>query len=265
MEFDIETMQQVDSLEAVPEPFRPLYVEKDKKFTINDAVKPVATAIAALQKANKASRKDTDALKKQLQDMDFSDLHDFGKTPKEIATAVKTKLEELQAEIAKGGKINPEKIKEELAKGFAKEKEQLTNRNSALTTQLYTHLVESVATNAIVEEKGMPELLMPFLKDKVKVVEEDGKFNVYVVDAQGDRRFSGTTGSPMTIKELVKEMKANEKYARLFDSTTNSGGGKQPGTSQGGNQQKTNTGQLSPIDKIRAGLDKGQAKHGDAA
>ena len=76
---------------------------------------------------------------------------------------------------------------------------------------MYGLLVENNATNAVVDAKGVPELLMPFIKGQVKVIEEDGSFNVYVVDPQGDRRYSGITGQPMNIKELVMEMKANEK------------------------------------------------------
>ena len=43
-------------------------------------------------------------------------------------------------------------------------------------------LVENEATAAVAEAKGIPDLLLPFIRDQVKVVEEDGEFKVFVVD-----------------------------------------------------------------------------------
>jgi hypothetical protein len=259
MEFDIEKVLEVDSLDAVPEAFRPLYAAKDNKFVLGETFKPTAGAISALSKSMKAIRDENKGLKGSK--IDLSELAEFGATPAEIKAAVAAKIDELTGELAKGkdGKINLEKIKQELAAGHAKELEKGNAKVTALTNQLYDLLVTQQATSAVAEEKGVPELLMPFLKDKVKVIEEDGKFNVFVVDAAGDRRYSGTTGAPMSVKELVKEMKANEKYARLFDSTTNTGGGKQSQSSQQ-TKTTTTTGELTGIAKIKAGLDKGQAK-----
>ena len=58
-----------------------------------------------------------------------------------------------------------------------------------------------------------------------------------------------------SIKELVAEMKANDKYGPLFRSEQRTGGGKSPVQARPGQQQAD----LSPTGKIAAGLGKGQA------
>jgi hypothetical protein len=249
----------VDSIDKVPEQFRGIYKQGDDgKFVPDDAHKGVIEAITGLNRSLKAARAEA----KAKTPVDLSPLADFGKTPEEIKAAVESRINELQEQVAKGGdaKVNLEKIKQDLAAAHAKDLERANKRSEALQNQLYGLLVENAATAAVVELKGVPELLLPFIKQQVKVVEEEGQFNVYVVDSSGDRRYSGVTGQPMTIKELVAEMKANEKYGRLFESEAPAGGGMPP---RGGSTPPRQPGRvLSANEKIAVGLAKGQFKSG---
>lgn len=250
---------EVDSLDKVPEQFRGIYTESnDGKFVVGDNHKGVVEAVNGLNKSLKAARAEAKA-KTQI---DLSPLSDFGKTPEEIKTAFATKQKELEDQIAgKSGeaKLNLDKIREEMAASHSKELDKAKIREGALQNQLYGLLVKNNATSALVEEKGDVELMMPFVENQVKVIEEDGKFTAYVVDASGDRRYSGITGQPMTVKELVQEMKANEKYGRLFESDNQDGGGGMP--PGGGNRAPKAKGRvLSSNEKIAAGLNKGQYK-----
>lgn len=250
--------QEVESLDVVPEQFRGLYAEADGKFRLNETYKGVAEAVTGLNRSLKASRAEAKALKGSK--VDLSALADFGDSPEAIAQAVQDRIKELEGQLANGdkAKLNLDKVKEDLAKAHSKDLEKVTKRSEALQTQLYGLLVENAATTAIAELKGIPELLMPFVKTQVNVVEEEGEFRVFVVDAQGDRRYSGVTGQPMSIKELVSEMKANEKFGRLFESEAPQGGGTPPG----GARRPANApaGERSSVDKIAAGLAKGQAR-----
>lgn len=250
--------QEVETIDAVPEQFRGLYVEADGKFKLNDTYKGVAEAVTGLNRSLKASRAEAKALKGSK--VDLSPLAEFGEDPASIAEAVKNKLSELEGQLAQGdkAKLNLDKVKQDLAQAHAKDLEKVNKRAEALQSQLYGLLVENAATTAIAELKGIPELLMPFVKTQVNVVEEDGEFRVYVVDPQGDRRYSGVTGQPMSIKELVAEMKANEKFGRLFESEAPQGGGTPPGGARRPSQQPA--GERSSVDKIAAGLAKGQAR-----
>lgn len=254
---DFDFAESVDNDSAIPEQFRPMYAKDDAsgKFVLlkDPVMQGARSALVGLNGALKAARAEAKNLKgKQI---DLSALSEFGETPTDIITGVQAKIQELNAALAQGTKINPEKIKQELTAAFSQEKTALTARNEALTKQLHTLMVDQAATSAIAELKGVPELLLPFVRQQVKVVEEDGQLVVKVVDSQNDVRFSTVTGHPMTIKELVQAMKADQKYGRLFESEAPQGGGMQPGAGQ--RQAGTNQGQdKSAQQKIGDGLRK---------
>lgn len=246
MEFDFT--QPVESLDKVPEQLRPIFkAGDDGKYVVDESFKGVATIVSGLNTSLKAARQEA-----RSKAVDLSPLADFGSDPASIKAAIDAKIEELTK--GKSGDVAKqiEAVKTSMAEGFSKEKTKLTARAEALQNQLYTLLVENNATAAIAELKGTPELLLPFVKTQVRVVEEDGNFKVQVVSPTGEVRY-GPTGQPMTIKELVSEMKSQEKFGRLFDSETPAGNGSRPGQVQrpatpAGNANATPTG------KIAAGL-----------
>lgn len=261
MEFEFSKNAELETLDTVPEQFRSVYKQEGEKFVINPDMQGVVEAVEGLNKSLKASRAEAKQAKSKT--VDLSPLKDFGETPEDIKAAIDSKMEELQTQLAdadgKDAKLNLEKVKTDLQNQHQRELQAHQQRVEALQTQLYDQLVSNEATKAISEEKGVPELLMPFIKDKVKVQEEDGKFAVFVVDEQGDQRFSGVTGQPMSIKELVGEMKQDQRFGRLFESETPSGGGANPrGASRSNQQSKAEP--MSATQKIAAGLTKGQAR-----
>jgi len=256
MEFDFSQNQTVAALDAVPEDFRGLYKAKaDGGFALDSDSPGVKSAVAAVTRLNvalKASR--AEAKEHKAKAVDLAPLQAYGKTPDEIAATVSAKLEELQAQAAgsKDAKLNLDKIKADFAAAHAVEKAAMEKRAEALKGQLYGHLVESQALAALAGKAKRPELVLPFIKNQVQTVEEDGAFKVFVVDKASDRRFSGATGSAMTINELVKEMAASETYGVLFNSETPSGGGKAPGSSRIPAAHATQ--ERTSLDKIKAGL-----------
>jgi len=258
MKFDFATNQTVDSIESVPQDFRGLYTEADGKYSLKSDDAGVQSAVAAVVRLNEALNKSRGEVKTlKSGQVDLTPLSDYGSTPEEIAQAVADKVKTFEDELAKGegAKLNLDKIKEDLAKAHANDLKSKDTRIEALTGQLYGMMVETAATSAIAAEKGDVELLMPFIKKQVAPVEEDGKFKVFVVDSDNERRYSGTTGVPMTIKELVAEMKGQEKYGKLFESETPSGPGFKPGARK---TMQTPGKELTSVQKISAGLSKGQ-------
>lgn len=248
MEFDFEPQ---DDLARVPEAFRGMYAAEpndEGKYVVAEQLAPVSTAVVGLNKALKAARAEAKA-----KNIDLSPLNEFGETPEEIKQNIQAKLDELAD--AKGAKVDIDKIKQDLARGHSKELEKHQTRTQALQNQLYETLVKNEAISAITDAKGIPELLLPYVSNQVKVVEEDGKFQPYVVDNAGDVRYSGVTGQPMTIRELVSELKANEKLGRAFESEAPRGGGMNP---NGGRKVPMNDQPKTSVDKISAGLSKKQ-------
>ena len=247
----------VDSVDVVPEQFRPLYVEGQGdnagKFVVGDTFKGIVEAITGFNKSNKTLRNELKTVKgKQV---DLSPLSVYGDDPKTIAEAVEAAITEAGAGKNSDVKKAVEAAKQAMAEGHAQELQKHAQRNEGLQGQLYKLLVENAATSAIAEAKGIPKLLMPFVQNQVNVVEEDGEFKVQVVDDKKEVRY-GMTGSPMTIKELITEMKSQEEYGRLFESETPGGGGMNPG---GARRPAPAPGQkLSANEKIAVGLSKGQ-------
>lgn len=253
MDFDFSP---VESLDKVPEKFRVLYGQQagdDGKFKVADNYAPIAESINGFNTTTKT-------LRQQLKDknVDLSALAEYGDSPADIAVKVKEAIEAAGASKNQDVQKQIEGVKNGLTEAHKKELEKASTRNQALQNQLYGLMVENSATAAVAELKGLPDLLMPFIKQQVKVVEEDGQFKVTVIDAQGEVRY-GSTGSPMTIKELVTEMKANEKYGRLFESEQQpdrGGGGFRPGAGKQPNAGRQPAAERSPNDKIAAGLAK---------
>ena len=261
MDFSFADNKEVQSLEKVPTDFQGLYKQDGEKYVLdteNASTKSAVSAITRLNEALKASRAEAKSFKGQK--VDLSSLLEFGTSPEEILAGFKSKTEELEGKLAGNdeAKLNLDKIREDLAKAHVKDMEGLKIKNDTLGSQLNKVMVESVAKSAVNEAKGDVDLLMPFVTTQVRNVEENGEFKVFVVDPQGDKRYSGVTGEPMNIVELVAEMKGSEKYAKLFTSEQKSGGGMPPGASNKSlGTQKPNQAELSPTDKISQGLAKG--------
>lgn len=221
----------VSALDQIPEQFRSLYAaDKDGAIKIKDTpeVKGAREAIVGLSKSLKAARQDADLAKKGK--VDLTPLKDFGDSPDQILQNFQTKLSSLQEELGKGTKAKADfdSLRADLQKAHKTEIEKYEARNKGLQGQLWTLLVETTAKSAIASQKGDLDLLMPFVKDRVKVVEEDGVVKTYVVGEHGERRY-GAMGSDMTITELIAEMKSSPKFSKLFESEAPRGGGTPPG------------------------------------
>lgn len=269
MDFTFEGNQTVTADQfatKVPADFQPFYAEKDGSYVLRGEDPIVANAvkvIGGLNKSLKASRGEAQALKGKLPDL--AKLADYGDSPDTILSAFESKLNEVReagnSKTVKDVERQIEKIRTDLTTAHKGEVEKHTTTIAALRGQLHSLMVTSSAVTALSEANALDaDLVLPYINSQVKVVEEqDGRLGVQVVDKQGDVRYSGTTGNPMTIKELVGEMKADAKYGPLFKSEAHTGGGGQPTRLPGGvpsGQPKTSRG------KISHALETGQYKTG---
>lgn len=250
--FNLAANAEVDDISIVPEDFRPLYKQSEKGTFIHNAdLSPTIKAISGMQGVNTKLRSDVDKFTKNQIKLDA--LKDWGDTPEAIAETVKTKMAELEAAAKGSSKIDVEKVRQEIMKTAETKIAEADGKVSKMRGSLEAVLIGREAVAAIAGEKGDTELLMPFVSRQVKVVEENGDYKSVVVDADGNTRLNPATGKEMSVAELVKEMKADKKFSRLFESEAPSGGGAQP---KAGNIQLNNqNGQrISPVNKIAAGL-----------
>lgn len=255
--FDLATSLEVDDITTVPSQFQTFYKDNGAgKFIIdndNPTVKGAFEAITGLNKALNSERRITQGLKGKA--VDLSPLAEYGATVDEIKAGIAAKMEELQQSTdSKASRVNVQKVREELERTHAADKAARDKRIGELSTQVDSLLVDKQASAALAGQKA-PHLILPFIAQHVRVVDEDGSRRVVVVDEQGNTRFNAATGQQMNIGDLVGEMKKNPDYQRLFDSEA-PGGMPRPGNSQRPVQGGRPGADLSPTAKIAANLPK---------
>jgi len=278
MDFDFEKNGTVADINEVPEKYQGLYAEGSGddagKHSLTDAAKSIVADYVGVSKTLSGVRLD----KKKTGDEsaerrialkavdEFAasiglDVGDDG-----IVVALKTFVDDLQGQV-KGGKeikINLDKVQAEADKRVSTVTETKDAELKAMQGALHKHLISDAASRALAEHKGSMDLLLPHVEKACRVVRnpDTGDYAVTVLDDQGDSRFD-SAGALMGVTGLVAEMKTQEKFERAFDSETKAGTGAKPGSMsrsvlKPGQQDR----ELSPVEKIKLGLSKGQAKDG---
>ena len=229
------------SLDGIDDAIKALYVEKDGKFVLD--VEPVdgfaLEDVNGLKTALGKERTTRERLERDV--VKFKDL-DPDKAREALA-----KLEELTS-------IDPAKEADKIANTkFEAAKAQLLEKHKA---ELTAHagkisslegLVDQLARKqeaiaAIAEHKGSVDLLLPHVLNITKSEVTDEGVKVKVLQPDGNDRVNGK-GEPMSIRELVAEMRQSDVYGPAFEGSGQSGSGKQPGNGgTGGTQQRGNFG-----------------------
>jgi hypothetical protein len=219
----------VDTLDSIPEAQRGLYTKTDDgkyRLDLEGYEDPVGLK-TALTKERETAR-DAVKLAKAWKEL--------GKTPEEIQELFEQKAQADREKLTKAGEWD--KLKAQISEAHAAELAKRDERSGLLTKQLERHLVDAAATAALAAAGGSSELLLPHVKSRTKVIEENGEFVVRVVDASGNPRVDGK-GDFLSIKDLVREMRESDVYAPAFKATGTSGGGApNSGPVNGGNNLK---------------------------
>lgn len=266
----------VDSIDAVPEEYRPGYAPaQDGKFALKPEFKPFAATI--LGNVNALTKVRTDLTKSNKESADrrlvikaFEDLLTAsGVTAEEgkpAHEALKSHLDDLQSKVKNGGelKVNLENLRKDFEKQTAAVKTEADGKVTKMTKTLEKHLIGDVSKSALTKYEGNATLLMPAIRDRVKVVADGDDYVVRVVEADGSVRIDTKTGQPMTIEALVGELKTNPDYAMAFKSTAAGGSGARAQTKQTNVSAAPARDKMNATDKIRAGLNKGQFERGRA-
>jgi len=267
--WDFLANKAVDTVDIVPEEFRPLYAEDktEGKFILRPEVAPLAESFTAVSKKyndlSRARKEDNakDAARrtslKALSDT-FSELGwDLGDDETKLPEIVKSKVSEIMDQV-KGGKevkLNIEAVRKDFEKKMGDLATKKDGEIAAMKTSLEKYMVNAAAASTLsaagTVEKGV-EFLMPHITKAVRVVQDDnGEYAVRVVDGDNNVRFD-SRGNPMAISGLVEELK--QTFPMAFRSANaNGGSGKPPDSSNRGKAQPTNQ-TMTPNQKIAAGL-----------
>lgn len=220
----------VDKIEDIEEAHRAMYVEKDGRFHLDVDGIDDHPLVAKLKQQQEAARRAERAMKTQVEAWEK-----LGKTGEEIANLIAAEEANKQTALERAGEWD--KLKQQMNDKHLQEIkkwEGLTDaekqNNAKLRAKLERYLVDAKATAAIAAAEGEPELLLPIVKKFMKVAEDPdtGEFSTSIVDDKGDARVNGK-GDPLTVDELLAEMKSSEKLGRAFKASGSSGGGSAPG------------------------------------
>lgn len=184
----------------------------DRTFTqaeVDELVKGLKTN---QQEAIKEAKKAKEALK----GYDGVDPEEFKR--------LKKAAEEAEEKRAKG-EGDWKALEDQLKQRHAQEMEKATAESKRLRSSLESHLIDAEAVRALAEHSDSPSLLLPHVRGRMKVIEQDGEFFARVVDEKGNVRIGNAQGAPMSLSELIEEMKQDKTYAPAFRGTGSSGGG----------------------------------------
>lgn len=182
---------------------------------------------------------DTSALKNALS-RERSNAQNAQKTLKNFEGIDAASAREAMSKMEEMANFNPEQKVDEAIKArekqiFAKHQAELDvvrNESNSLRSQLSDNLITSAAAKAIAEAKGAVDLLLPHVLQSAKLRQSDqGQFIVEVVDRDGNPRIGDAHGNPMTIPQLVDEMRASDGFSRAFEPTGATGAGTTPNAS----------------------------------
>lgn len=243
---------------SIGESFKSEYVEKDGKFYLD--VAPVdgyaLEDVGNLKTSLGKERTHREKLEKEV--VKFKDLDP------DRARAALAELEELK-------KIDPDKEADKIANAkFEAARSQLLTKHEkeladeqAKSTKYRNKIDELLrdqrATIELANQKGSIELLLPHIRSQTRVVEDGDDFKLEVIDSSGNVRIGNSKGEPMSLEDLILEMRNSDKFGRAFEGDGKSGSGKLPGTGHGGTPGLKRS-QMSPAQKREF-----QQKHGQEA
>lgn len=215
--------------QGLDEGFKSLYEEKDGGYRLSvEGVEDTSGLKLTLNKV----RKEADQAEKRAKSFES-----FGKTPEEISELLKKAEEDEVNKATRSGEWD--KLKAQMNEQHTKALAEKDKVIAALKSRLEQELVDAKAVEAISEKKGVAQLLLPHVRENVRVVENDaGELVVRVMGADKTTPRLNTKGDYMTIAELVEEMSKSDVFSRAFEPSGNGGSGSKGGG--GGNYSGPN-------------------------
>tara|TARA_Y100000114_G_scaffold92046_1_gene85493 strand:- start:3906 stop:4730 length:825 start_codon:yes stop_codon:yes gene_type:complete len=220
-----------DSLEAIPEQFRPLYRQEGDVY------------VPSIKPAHGYGIDKVDSLKRQIAEL--GEKHSRGTSklrayedaegnliePERVQRLLE--LESRQAQQATQQKTQQEMaaeqfdaLKTQLEQKHSKEMQAIQQRREHLEAELRRHVVTNAALNALSKAGANADLLMPHVESMTRVDEIDGQFVARVLDDdRKTHRISRKPGSttPMDLEELVDILR--DKFPAAYPAQQRAGSG----------------------------------------
>jgi regulator of replication initiation timing len=206
-------------------------------FESADDVTGLKSALRKERENSRAANSELSKLRDQFGDID---VEEYSALKQAAADAEREKLEK---------KGEYDSLLKQHAEKFDGERLKFGERESFLKSVIEKLTIDNAALAALSELGGNTELLLPHVKARVQMVEENGAFEARVMDAEGNPRVGKET-TFMSVRELVGEMREQETFASAFKTDAKPGGGTPPG---GGGDKKPGGGVI-PKDLKRSDM-----------
>ena len=216
---------EVETIDAIDEPFRALYEEKDGKYRLKVDGVP-----------------DAEGLKRKNNEL-MDELKGLKRSEKERAEALERERQEL---LAKSGDV--EALRKSYDKKLSNREAELTGQLSQYQQQIHSLTVGQTATTLASELAipGSAPVLLPHIQARLSMEIRDGQPVTVVLGADGKP-------SALSIDDLKSELSANPAFAPIIAASKAAGGGASGGGKGGGASQKVVTrsqfAQMSPAQK----------------
>lgn len=207
----------VEQLEEIPPIYRAVYTQQsDKTFQL---IPGLANRVEpdGLKKALEGERRQRRGLETENKRWRSIGQKHGASAPEELDAH----LDEIKARPASGD----EAIKMQL-EAERRDKARIAAEAEKTRNALQHYTVEREVNAAIGAARGNVRVLRPIVAQNVKLVEEaPGRFVPRVVDGAGNVRFNDATGEPLSVADLVAEMRREPDFAPNFEGSGNSGSG----------------------------------------
>lgn len=273
--------KKVANLDEVAEKFRSLYTEVEGGgFVLTDelevegyvSAEKADEAVKGLVKNKEDILAELKKLKNSYKDIDIEKYKELVAANEVLETERKAReAEREEQEREKQKAIGDFDAREkQLAKKHAeeisqraKELESLNAQINSLTSTLNQQLVGNTARTALADArakaKGGINILMPHIERMTRVETIDGKHVVRVIGPDGQPRMNAKD-EPLSIHELVVEMRDDEEFSGCFEADNRTGGGTVGSTSGGGATAYSRTDLNDPAVYRRAKAEAAAAK-----
>lgn len=235
----------VESLDEIPEIARDEYrQDADGKRYIRETVAAPGEDAPELRRAlarEKAEARKWRAAAEERRDID----------PEEYRTLKAEREAREREEAEKKGQFD--KL---IAQKDSQYQQELSKRDADLKAALSAverYVLDAEIAQAVSAQKGKLKILAPHVKAQLKAINEGGQYRVAVIDADGDERFNPKTNAPMTVAELVAEMKLDPEFGGAFESSGATGGGASGAAST---RASVDLSKLSPVERLTRAFEK---------
>lgn len=220
-----------------------------KTYTEEQVAERIAAETAGLKQNRDELLKESKSAAAKLKAYDGVDPEEYKKLKEAAQEAERKRLQ---------GEGDFKALEAQLIKKYDGELEKERGNTTKYRTALEQSLIDRDAIAELAKHSDAPMLLLPHVKGQMKVMEHDGQLVARIVDSQGNVRIGKGQGSaPMTLPELMDEMKQDKQFAVAFRGSGSSGGGApKSGASGGGSRhiESTNTPDfLRNLDSIAKG------------